>query len=244
MPTHWSANGWVLQTRRVTWPLLTATWIVKKLAAMWPGRHQRTGMGWFGLGDGVFAEDPSWLRTTVWSWIPLVKMVEKIANTQKTSISMSQGWVCRRIPASCRGTLCILHKMPLAQVRLGMRKTEVQQLDVGGKPHFDLQADLWWVKRPAPAHNSVCPMGSGAEQPTHLGLELGLSGGLRTVMTGYSHLLVYTASSLAEASTPRAIAFTASWRFWWLMMLMFSCKKRKDTHPTFDIFWFVWITFG
>eukprot|EP00438_Fugacium_kawagutii_P002109 Skav218459 [mRNA] locus=scaffold538:522579:523076:- [translate_table: standard] len=29
-------------------------------------------------------------------------------------------------------------------------------------------------------------------------------------MTGYSYLLVYTISSLAEASTPRAIAFTVS----------------------------------
>lgn len=34
----------------------------------------------------------------------------------------------------------------------------------------------------------------------------------RTVMTGYSYLLVYTISSLAEASTPRAIAFTAAWQ--------------------------------
>jgi len=33
----------------------------------------------------------------------------------------------------------------------------------------------------------------------------------RTVMTGYSYLLLYTSSALAEASTPRAIPFTASW---------------------------------
>ena len=34
----------------------------------------------------------------------------------------------------------------------------------------------------------------------------------RTVMTGFSYLLVYTTSSLAEASTPRAIAFNVAWQ--------------------------------
>eukprot|EP00435_Cladocopium_sp_Y103_P030290 s1121_g7.t1 len=40
-------------------------------------------------------------------------------------------------------------------------------------------------------------------------------------MTGYSYLLLYTSSALAEASTPRAIPFTASWtaESWALWML-------------------------